>query len=342
MAILKVSTAKATSKQALKSVLNYVLNSEKTPDQIECVTGFYHGEITSDKVYKSFMKNKAAWHKESGRLYSHVILSFHENENITPEEVGDFAYKFCEKAYPGHQALIVVHQDKKHLHAHIVLDSVNYENGQKIHTSKKDLEKQKIICNNICKEYGLSVVKKGKNFYGEDRDQDDFTSWHKNTYRAIKSEPQETPRNIDILKLLVAILDALIHARNIFDFIERLRRAMWKVTWTPERKNITFESMETGRKFRASNLQKTFEPKFKYMFGEDFVLDKQHIEKLVSTPIIDEKEELRKSLQQRVKEAEREAKKEIAAWEAKQPRQPKIPTKQKKQKKYEWEQDQDR
>lgn len=97
MAILKVSTAKATSKQALKSVLNYVLNSEKTPDQIERVTGFYHGEITSGKVYKSFMKNKEAWHKESGRLYSHVILSFHENEKITPEEVGDFAYKFCGK-----------------------------------------------------------------------------------------------------------------------------------------------------------------------------------------------------------------------------------------------------
>ena len=210
---------------------------------------------------------------------------------------------------------------------------------KKIHTSKKDLEKQKIICNNICKEYGLSVVKKGKNFYGEDRDQDDFTSWHKNTYRAIKSEPQDTPRNIDILKLLVAILDALIQARSIFDFIERLRRAMWKVTWTPERKHITFESMETGRKFRASNLQKTFEPKFKYVFGEEFVLDKEHIENWVSTPIIDEKEEIRERMEQRLVEAEKEAKKEIAAWEDKQPKQPKIPTKPKKQKKYEWEQD---
>lgn len=339
MAVIKISTAKSTSKQALKSVLRYVLNDDKTPDKEINVTGFFHGEITPDTVYKSFMKNKATWHKDTGRLYSHIIMSFHQDEKIEPYEVSNVAHEFCEKAYPGHQALIVVHQDKGHLHAHIILDSVSYENGKKIQTSKKDLQKQRHICDDICRSHGLSITQKGKNFYGEDRDQDDFTSWRKNTYRAIKSEPQDTPRNIDILKLLVAILDALIHARSIFDFIERLRRAMWKVTWTPERKHITFESMETGRKFRASNLQKTFESKFKYVFGEDFVLDKEHIENWVSTPIVDEKEELRISLQQRVEEAEKEAKKEIAAWEDKQLKKPKIPTKPKKQKKYEWEQD---
>lgn len=307
MAVFKISTAKTTSQQALKSVIKYVLNDQKSPDKEINVTGFFSGEVTADAVYDSFMKNKQLWHKETGRMYSHMMIAFHHDEKITPYEVSAVAHEFCEKAYPGHQALIVVHQDRKHLHAHIVMDSVSYEDGHKIQTSKKDLLKQREICDEICRSHGLSVTEKGKNFYGRNRNPGDITSWKKNTYRAIKSEPQSAPQRVDMLKLLIALLDALLYARSLSDFIERLKRAMWKVTWTPERKHVTFESMETGRKFSSSNLNRTFEPKFKYIFGDDFSLDKVHMEELFSMLPADFKQEKAAGVQE-------ELKKEIAAW----------------------------
>ena len=330
MAVFKISTAKSTSQQALKSVIKYVLNDQKSPDKEINVTGFFSGEVTADAVYNSFMKNKRLWHKETGRMYSHMIIAFHHDEKITPYEVSAVAHEFCEKTYPGHQALIVVHQDKKHLHAHIVMDSVSYEDGSKIQTSKKDLIKQREICDDICRSHGLTVTKKGKDFYGHSRNSGDITSWKKNTYRTIKSEPLSAPQRVDMLKLLIVLLDALLYARSISDFIERLKRAMWKVTWTPERKHVTFESMETGRKFSSSNLNRTFEPKFKYIFGDDFSLDKVHMEELFSMPPADFKQEKAAGVQE-------ELKKEIAAWN---PKLQKEATQANKQhnKKYIWEQ----
>lgn len=330
MAVFKISTAKATSQQALKSVIKYVLNDQKSPDKEINVTGFFSGEVTADAVYNSFMSNKARWHKENGRMYSHMMIAFHHDEKITPYEVSAVAHEFCDKAYPGHQALIVVHQDKQHLHAHIVMDSVSYEDGHKMQTSKKDLLKQREICDDICRSHGLSVTEKGKNFYGHSRNSGDITSWKKNTYRAIKSEPPSAPQRVDMLKLLIALIDALLYARSLSDFIERLKRAMWRVTWTPERKYVTFESMDTGRKFSSSNLNRTFEPKFKYIFGDDFSLDKVHMEELFSMPPADFKQEKAVGVQE-------ELKKEIAAWKPKvQKEAPKA--KKKYNKKYIWEQ----
>ena len=330
MAVFKISTAKSTSQQALKSVIKYVLNDQKSPDKEINLTGFFSGKVTADAVYDSFMKNKQLWNKEGGRMYSHMIIAFHHDEKITPYEVNAVAHEFCDKAYPGHQALIVVHQDKQHLHAHIVMDSVSYEDGSKIQTSKKDLLRQREICDDICRSHGLSVTEKGKDFHGHSRNSDDITSWKKNTYRALKSEPQSAPHRVDMLKLLSALIDALSYARSLSDFIERLKRAMWRVTWTPERKYVTFESMETGRKFSSNNLNKTFEPNFKYIFGDDFELDKSHMEELFSMPPADYKQEKAAGVQE-------ELKKEIAAW--KPPAQKGTVQEQKKQqKKYKWEQ----
>ena len=124
---IKISTAKASGHPALKAILRYVLNEEKTPSRLYAVTGhFEKEEITVSTVFDSFMENKKSWNKDAGRMYTHAIISFHEDENITPEQVKEFAADFSAEAYPGHQVLVVVHEDQGHLHAHLVVDTVNY------------------------------------------------------------------------------------------------------------------------------------------------------------------------------------------------------------------------
>lgn len=292
MAILKVSKAKATNISALKGVINYVLQKSKTPDQIEDVTGFFNSDITTENVFNSFMKNKQTWGKTSGRLYTHSIVSFHKDEDIMPEEASEFAHELCDKLYPGHQALIVVHQDKKHTHAHLIVDSVSYETGKKIHTSKHDLEKQKSICNDLCRKHGYSVAKKGKNFYEASVDQDSFIAWDKNTYRVIEKDYRKAKRPSDTyvnyVQLFLLLLQAILYAKNLGDFFNYFERNAWKVTWNPNRKNIVFTPKnQTERRkvsYRASKIEQVFKPAFNAIFGEDFSLDKEHLSKMMETP----------------------------------------------------------
>ena len=41
----------------------------------------------------------------------------------------------------GFQTLVAVHKDKDHIHCHLVTNSVSYEDGRKLHNTRKDLER---------------------------------------------------------------------------------------------------------------------------------------------------------------------------------------------------------
>ena len=49
---------------------------------------------------------------------------------------------FAEKWFSGFQTLVAVHKDKEHIHCHLVTNSVSYEDGRKLHNTKKDLERR--------------------------------------------------------------------------------------------------------------------------------------------------------------------------------------------------------
>ena len=61
---------------------------------------------------------------------------------------------------------MAVHKDKNHIHCHLVTNSVSYEDGRKLHNTKKDLECMKQLTNQMCRERGLTIAEKGKHFDG--------------------------------------------------------------------------------------------------------------------------------------------------------------------------------
>ena len=152
---------------AMRNVIEYVLRDDKIKEGFVDITGPYTPEkIDWDSVYQSFLHEKRLWGKDSGRMYAHNIISFHKDEVITPDECLEIGRTFANKFFPEHQSLIGVHQDREHLHVHIVTNSVSYIDGRKLHQTKRDLEKQKTFTNILCKERGLSVTEKGKRFNG--------------------------------------------------------------------------------------------------------------------------------------------------------------------------------
>lgn len=254
MAINKVVNKSTKAHGAMRNVIEYVLKDQKIKDGYVDITGPYNSNtINYDDVYRNWLEEKRLWGKDSGRMYAHNIISFHKDENISPEEVLSIGRDFTDRFFPEHQCLIGVHQDKDHLHCHIVTNSVSFIDGRKLHQTKKDLDRQKEFTNNLCLEKGLSVAEKGKHFDGTSIEYGTVTAWSKDKYNLAVN----LGKNSFIADCASAVLDVLESAENKEDFISMMKNKGWSVTWEAKKKHITFQD-KNGNKVRDSNISKTF------------------------------------------------------------------------------------
>ena len=254
MAINKTINKRTNTHGAMRNCIEYVLRQDKTSEQLTYVTGPYcHDEINYDLVYRAFLEEKKVWDKDSGRMYAHNIISWHKDEQITPEQAFEFGKEFAEEWFRGFQTLVAVHKDKNHIHCHLVTNSVSYEDGRKLHNTKKDLERMKQLTNQMCRERGLTVVEKGKHFDGSQIEKGEVIAWSKDKYNLFHQQVKDSL----VADCAMAVLKALENCISKEKFIEKMKQFGWNVNWTEKRKHITFQNQE-GKKVRDSNLFKTF------------------------------------------------------------------------------------
>lgn len=254
MAINKTINKRTNTHGAMRNCIEYVLRQAKTSELLTYVTGPYcHDEINYDLVYRTFLEEKKMWDKDSGRMYAHNIISWHKDEQITPEQAFEFGKEFAEKWFQEFQTLVAVHKDKDHIHCHLVTNSVSYEDGKKLHTTKKDLERMKQFTNEMCKKRGLTVAEKGKHFEGSQIEKGEVAVWSKDKYNLFRQQVKES----FVADCAMAVLKALENCISKEKFIEKMKQFRWNVNWTEKRKHITFQNQD-GKKVRDSNLSKTF------------------------------------------------------------------------------------
>ena len=254
MAINKTINKRTNTHGAMRNCIEYVLRQDKTNELFTCVTGPYcHDEINYDLVYRTFLEEKKMWDKDSGRMYAHNIISWHKDEQITPEQALEFGKEFAENWFSGFQTLVAVHKDKDHIHCHLVTNSVSYEDGRKLHNTKKDLERMKQLTNQMCRESGLTVAEKGKHFDGSQIEKGEVIAWSKDKYNLFRQQVKDS----FVADCAMAVLKALENCISKEKFIEKMKQFGWNVNWTDKRKHITFQNQD-GKKVRDSNLSKTF------------------------------------------------------------------------------------
>ena len=254
MAINKVVNKSTKSHGAMRNVLEYVLRDEKIKEGYVEIAGPYSGEtINYDEVYQTWLAEKKLWNKDSGRMYAHNIISFHKDEHVTPEQVLEIGKEFAEKFFSGHQYVIGVHQDKDHLHCHIVTNSVSYIDGMKLHQTKRDLEYQKAFTNNLCLERGLTIAEKGHHFDGSVIEQGEITAWRKDKYNILINNSKKS----FVAECAIAIMEVVPHSTSRDEFISGMEERGWSVQWEESRKHIVFQN-ENGKKVRDTNIEKTF------------------------------------------------------------------------------------
>ncbi len=149
----------------ISQVMTYATNPDKTEKQ------FYTTGINcevKDSV-KQMQLVKMIYGKENGILAFHAYQSFNEGE-VTPEIAYEIGVKLANEMWGDRfQVVVSTHLNTEHLHNHFVINSVSFKDGKKYYSNLMNTALLRKTSDEICEEYGLSVLtektcKSGINF----------------------------------------------------------------------------------------------------------------------------------------------------------------------------------
>lgn len=174
MAITKLlsigESARGNPAGHLKHAVAYICDPKKTDGGL-WIGG--NAGVTPDTILNSMRLNKRAWGKTDMRQGYHYVLSFPPDCGADENTVMRIAEEFTEELLHGNFLYVIaVHNDKSHLHAHVIFDSVSQKDGYKFHSPFHDWKKRiQPITDRLCKKYGLPTLtydeemeRKGKNY----------------------------------------------------------------------------------------------------------------------------------------------------------------------------------
>ena len=165
---------------SFKMLLNYV--TRKGKDQNEVYK--YFGVGLSDNPEKAFKQTLFNWEthdtKDDIRLYKHYIKSYPVGYKDL-ETIEKITREFTEKNFldRGFTCFVAIHQDKEHIHAHIITDCTNFISGYKLQELNREeldtryrnkelrsheftLDQLKDSMEEIALKYGLDSPKRAK------------------------------------------------------------------------------------------------------------------------------------------------------------------------------------
>lgn len=249
MAIIKFTNSKST----LKHIINYITQDAKTTTEL--ITG---KDCTSDNALEEMQTVKNLYNKTTGRQYIHLVQSFSPNDNSSFEKAHEIGLQLA-KQYRGFQVLVATHTDREHIHNHLVINSVSFEDGKKFQQSQKDMEKIKEFSNKLCAENGLATI--------------ELKSTSKVSSNITLKEYQVAMKGKSWkMKLINAIDFSMANSLSKDEFISNMNSLGYQVTWTDTRKNITYTTPNGMKcrdnklyddKYLKENMQNEFNRKFK-------------------------------------------------------------------------------
>ena len=196
---------------------------------------------SGDTALQEFLLTKESWRKTGGTNFYQYVQSFSPQEGITHAQAHEIALEFASKAWPGHEVLVATHCDADHPHSHFVINSVSFENGKKLRQNPKTLEQLRKLSDEICLAHGFSVLPP------QQTAADGTKKMSAREYRAaVKGQSWK-------LELAVQINDVMSVAANKDEFLVLMNGEGYGVTWTEERKYITYQC-PNGMKCRDNKL----------------------------------------------------------------------------------------
>ena len=139
----------------LEQALDYIQNPEKTNENV--LVGSIN--CLPETAFEQMIDTKMTFGKTDKRQGYHIIISFvpgETTEEIAFDIVERFAKEYLKDEY---EAVYAVHNDKDHMHAHLIFNSVNLVTGVKYEYRKGEWKRRmQPITNKLCKEYNLEIM----------------------------------------------------------------------------------------------------------------------------------------------------------------------------------------
>lgn len=149
----------------IEKLLTYTTNPAKT-EKLFYTTGI---NCRVDNAVKEMQFIKKLYGKEKGILAFHGYQSFKEGE-VAPEIAHEIGVRLAEEMWGDRfQVVVSTHLNTENIHNHFVINSVSFKDGYKYYSNLSNTALLRKTSDEICEEYGLSVLeektcKSGINF----------------------------------------------------------------------------------------------------------------------------------------------------------------------------------
>ncbi len=210
--------------------MKYVAQKAKTQWQgHQLVTGV---NCQAASAYDDFLNTKLLYHKDGGRMFYHLVQSFPSGAEVNPATAHTAALRLAEQ-FKDHEVLVCTHTDRDHVHSHLIINSVNFETGRKLHVDGDTIQQLKMVNDQICAELGLPVFEPPREKKEKPMSSREYRS-------AYKSQSWK-------FALMSTIDLCMAYAGSRKEFVELMKSVGYQVKWTDERKYITYTTPEDQR-----------------------------------------------------------------------------------------------
>ncbi len=219
--------------QDFVNVFSYDTNPIKTNNK-EFVTAI---NCLKEIALQQMILTKKQFNKENKYIAWHGYQSFKPDE-VTPELCHEIGVKLAKQMWGDRfQVIVSTHLDKDHLHNHFCFNSVSFLDGKKYNYSKSEMQRLRNLSDEICKEYGLSVIE----------------TQNKAPSRALYlAEKNNEPTKYNLMR--TAIDEAIRISPTPKDFVKIMRKKGYIVDINPQRKYPTIRSVNDNRNTRLKTL----------------------------------------------------------------------------------------
>ena len=234
MAITKIHPIKST----LNLAISYIVNGEKTDEQILVSTHKCHQET----AHTQFLRTRNDAGTNGTVLARHLIQSFLPGE-ASPEIAHQIGLELCKKILKDeYEFILSTHIDKGHIHNHIIFNNVNMVSGKCYQSNKKSYHQIRYQSDKLCKENNLSVI-------------DEFYKSYKKKYKTNgKSwyENEQSKKGISWKSRLQFDIDRLIkQSKDWEEFLKKMAELGYEIKYG---KHIAFKPKDKQRFTRAKTI----------------------------------------------------------------------------------------
>ena len=237
MPIIHFINSKTQTAGGMKNVIAYVTRTEKTESEDkQYVTAL---NCSAPTAHDEMLATKNAYHKNSGRMYYHLVQSFPKGDGTPPELAHQIAVELAEKAFGIYECVVATHIDREHIHSHIVFNSVSFEDGRKYHSNGNTVQELMDLSDEICMRYGVAVLDKHQQEKRDVLSDREYRS-------AVRGESWK-------FQLMNAVTEVMKQAKSKKQFVFMMKQLGYGVRWENSRKYITY-TCPNGRKCRCAKL----------------------------------------------------------------------------------------